>query len=139
VDDRLETNVKDIFAAGDCTEHRGRINGLWAPSVAQGIAAGRIMAGGTVSYKGTFTATSLKVAAIQVVSRGDVWYLNDKPHQEFRRWDPGTGIYVKLFAENDIVTGLTLVGDIPEKDRIQKTIGARTAEIDPAWGLSRIL
>lgn len=57
INDRCQTNIPDIFAAGDVAEHVDTVNGIWQltaiwpTSVRQGKIAGINMAGGTASIK----------------------------------------------------------------------------------------
>ena len=44
--DRMETNITHIYAAGDVAEHKGRIYGIWPAAQRQGVIAGSNMAGG---------------------------------------------------------------------------------------------
>jgi len=71
VDDSLMTNVKDVYAAGDCTEHRGRGYGLWTVSKEQGMFAGMNMCGIEKSYTGSVPSTALKITGIDAYSSGN--------------------------------------------------------------------
>ncbi|MDP2967738.1 MAG: FAD-dependent oxidoreductase, partial [Deltaproteobacteria bacterium] len=72
VNDRLETRIKDIFAAGDVAEHRGRVYGIWPAAQKQGEIAGVNMAGGDESYGGTVVSNTLKVVGIDLTSTGEI-------------------------------------------------------------------
>ena len=69
VDDKLQTSIEDIYAAGDVAEHNGICYGLWIPSMEQGKAAGANMAGVDTYYKGSSIETRLKVTGISVFFR----------------------------------------------------------------------
>ena len=70
VDDRMRTNDADIFAAGDVTEHRGQIYGLWPTAVEQAEVAADAAVGGERTYEGTIPITMLKVVGIELTSIG---------------------------------------------------------------------
>jgi len=70
VDDLLRTNVPDIFAAGDCTEHRGRVYGIIPASFEQSRAAAYNMLKIEKPYSGTVPSNTLKVAGTYVTSAG---------------------------------------------------------------------
>ena len=52
VDDSMQTTVVDVYAAGDCIEHRGVFYGIWPASMEQGRIAGANMAGGSEVLRG---------------------------------------------------------------------------------------
>src|SRR5450631_4948830 len=66
VDDHLETGVPDVFALGECAEHRGTCYGLVEPAYEQARVLARHLAGHDVSYTGSVLATNLKVSGVSV-------------------------------------------------------------------------
>jgi len=72
VDDRLQTSLEGVYAAGDHIEHRGRLYGIWPAAKEQGEIAGLNMAGGDAVYEGTVMSNSLKVAGVDLTSAGEV-------------------------------------------------------------------
>src|ERR1700716_960624 len=70
VDDHLETGVPDIFALGECAEHRGTCYGLIEPAYEQAQVLARHLAGAAASYNGSVVATNLKVSGVSVFSAG---------------------------------------------------------------------
>ncbi|MEK6581465.1 MAG: FAD-dependent oxidoreductase, partial [Nitrospirota bacterium] len=50
VNDRMETEIQDIYAAGDLIEHRNLYYGIWPAAEKQGEVAGINMAGGSAGY-----------------------------------------------------------------------------------------
>ena len=71
VDDHLQTDAADIFALGECAEHRGICYGLVEPAYEQARVLARHLAGGDVAYNGSVVATNLKVSGVAVFSAGD--------------------------------------------------------------------
>jgi nitrite reductase (NADH) large subunit len=120
VDDRLQTGLEDIFAAGDEIEHRGRYYGSWPAAMAQGRAAGANMAGKETLYEGTLTANKLKVAGIDLISMGDIDAEGDD--ECVVRSDEEKCIYRKLVIENHAVAGAILLGDLRGEKEIQAAI-----------------
>ena len=57
----MRTSDPDIFALGECVEHRGQCYGLVAPLYEMAKAIADNLAGGTADYLGSVTATKLKV------------------------------------------------------------------------------
>jgi nitrite reductase (NADH) large subunit len=109
IDDRLQTDAADIFALGECAEHRGICYGLVEPAYEQARVLAQHLAGGGASYRGSVVATNLKVSGVAVFSAGDfiaadgaeTIVLNDARH----------GTYKKLVIANGRLTGAVLVGD----------------------------
>ncbi|MBL7216553.1 MAG: NAD(P)/FAD-dependent oxidoreductase, partial [Desulfobacteraceae bacterium] len=56
VDEHLQTNLADIYAAGDVAEFEGMPYGIWPAAMEQGKIAGNNMAGGDMVYEGTVMA-----------------------------------------------------------------------------------
>ena len=71
VDDHLETGAPDIFALGECAEHRGICYGLVEPAYEQARVLARHLAGRAAAYGGSVVATNLKVSGVSVFSAGD--------------------------------------------------------------------
>jgi len=130
VDDTMQTNIPDIYAAGDCAEHKGRIYGIWPAASEQGRVAGRQMAGVKSIYKGTTVSVLLKVAGIDLASIGEIPMQSDPTIMEYKKVDSLLGIYKKLFVKNDILRGAILMGDVTQKNMIQKAIGLPYKEGD---------
>ena len=71
VDDCLQTGAPDIFALGECAEHRGICYGLVEPAYEQARVLARHLGGASVAYQGSVVATNLKVSGVSVFSAGD--------------------------------------------------------------------
>lgn len=106
VNDRMQTSVYNIYAAGDPIEHRGRLYGLWPPAKEQGKAAGLNMAGVATIYEGTVLSSTLKVTGIDLYSAGD---FNSQEGRVLRSNDQG--VYKKFIFDNDRPVGAIVLGD----------------------------
>lgn len=126
VNDHMETSDPDIFAVGECVEHRGMTYGLVAPLIEQGkVLAATITGNRGPVYEGSSTATKLKVAGVDVFSAGSIE--EGEPGVEVVRYeDPGLGIYKKLVLQAGRMIGAILVGDVTESGRYMEWI--RSAE-----------
>src|SRR5476649_2651327 len=71
VDDHLQTGAPDIFALGECAEHRGICYGLVEPAYDQARVLAQHLAGCAAAYSGSVVATNLKVSGVSVFSAGD--------------------------------------------------------------------
>ena len=72
VDDQLRTSVANIYAIGECAEHRGIVYGLVQPGLEQASVLASTFAGESAHYIGSALATRLKVLSIPVFSAGEV-------------------------------------------------------------------
>lgn len=72
VDDYLCTADPAIYAAGDVTQHRGMLYGLWGPAQFQGGIAGANAAGARLQFGGIPRSTTLKVVGVDVFSIGEI-------------------------------------------------------------------
>ncbi len=70
VDDGLRTADPDIYAIGECAEHRGVVYGLVAPCLEQAAVAASVIVGVDARYLGSVDATRLKVMKTQVFAAG---------------------------------------------------------------------
>ena len=109
VDDRLQTGAPDIFALGECAEHRGICYGLVEPAYEQARVLARHLAGGAVSYGGSVVATNLKVSGVSVFSAGD--FIGAAGSELIVFNDVRQGVYKKLVIAEGRLAGAVLVGD----------------------------
>jgi nitrite reductase (NADH) large subunit len=121
IDEKTQTSVSDIYAAGDCTEYKGRPYGLWPAAEEQGQTAGTVMAGGQAEYTGTTMGQSLKVSGVQVFSAGEISPEGDA--SEERKSTEGT--YRKVVKNKDgKITGAILIGDVSDRKKLQAEISS---------------
>ena len=124
VNDFMETSDPDIFAVGECTEHKGICYGLVAPLFEQGkVLAATITGNKGPAYTGTVPAAKLKIMGIDVFSAGE-WA--DGPGIETVRYeDAALGIYKKLTLANNSLAGVILVGDASDSHRYMEWLRSR--------------
>src|SRR5689334_16644529 len=73
VNDFMETSHPDVFAVGECTEHRGQIFGLVAPLIEQGkVLAATITGNRGPVFTGSTAAAKLKIMGVDVFSAGNI-------------------------------------------------------------------
>ena len=110
VDDHLQTSVPDIFALGECAEHRGICYGLVEPAYEQARVLAGHLAGQTAAYGGSVVATNLKVSGVSVFSAGD--FVGAAGSETIVLNDLRGGTYKKLVISDGRLTGAVLVGDV---------------------------
>src|SRR4051812_22669182 len=104
VDDQMLTNDPDVYAVGECAQHRGKLYGLVAPIWEQCNTLADHITGTNrdSAYTGSFVATKLKVMGVNVASMGDRDAL--ATDEVVRYEEPGSsaggGVYKKLIIRN---------------------------------------
>jgi nitrite reductase (NADH) large subunit len=110
VDDYLQTGAPDIFALGECAEHRGICYGLVEPAYEQARVLAQHLAGRAAAYGGSVVATNLKVSGVSVFSAGD--FIGADGTEAIVLNDIRHGTYKKLVISDGRLTGAVLVGDV---------------------------
>ncbi len=109
VDEHLRTSKRDIYAIGECAEHRGVCYGLVEPSYEQARVLAAHLAGDNARYEGSVLATNLKVSGVNVFSAGD--FLGAPGTEQIVLSDAGLATYKKLVIAQGRLTGAVLFGD----------------------------
>ena len=124
VDDRMRTTDPDIYAVGECAEHRGQLYGLVAPGLEQAAVAGADIAALDSHYAGSVAACRLKVLGTPVFSMGPMG-AGENPHNGTSHVyrDEAAGIYRRLLVKRHRLIGAIGIGEWPETVRLQTTIG----------------
>lgn len=117
VDDFMQTNIPDVYAVGECAEHRGVVYGLVAPLYEQGKILARTLCGVTTEgYGGTIPSAQLKISGIDVFSAGNTY---DAAQQTaLQMFDAVNGSYKKVTMSDGKVTGAILYGNINEATQL---------------------
>ena len=109
VSDDMRTSDPDIFALGECVEHRGQCYGLVAPLYEMASVIAENLIDGTSEYTGSVTATKLKVTGIDLYSAGD--FAEGEDREEIVLRDASGGIYKRLVLKDNKIIGAVLYGD----------------------------
>ncbi|HTV35540.1 MAG TPA: FAD-dependent oxidoreductase [Xanthobacteraceae bacterium] len=109
VDDRLAASKSDVFAIGECAEHRGVCYGLVEPANEQAHVLAERLAGRDLRYGGSVNATNLKVSGVHVFSAGD--FLGAAGTESIVFADAGLRTYKKLVVAGGRLVGAVLYGD----------------------------
>jgi nitrite reductase (NADH) large subunit len=113
VDDQLRTSDPDIYAVGECAEHRGALYGLVAPlwDQAQVLADHLTAHDPRAAYHGSKLATKLKVMGVELASMG-VTDARDENDEVVVFSEPRRGRYKKLVIRDGVLIGAILLGDL---------------------------
>lgn len=121
VDDHMRTNHDNIYAIGDCCEHRGVYYGIISAGMEQAIVLAENMAEGSESYQGTNPVTTLKVVGQSVCSMGEIANVSPLSKRRFLSfYNQKSGIYRKLVISKGHLVGASGIGDWDEHLRIQE-------------------
>ncbi len=150
VNERMETNVPNVYAAGDCAQVYDRwtekhmLDILWPSAVAEGNAAGLNMVGKLYEYeKGSpFNACLLfglhittmgqinprreadddEPQIVQHISRGssEVWYTYPRPYRS--AWSAENENTIRLVLSGDYLVGALVIGEQSLTDSLRYLI-----------------
>jgi len=109
VDDQMRTSDPNVFAVGECVEHRGQCYGLVAPIWEMCRTLGETLTVGAAAYEGSVLSTRLKVSGVDVFSAGKFGGGEGCEDIVFR--DAGRGVYKRIVLEDGKVAGAVLFGD----------------------------
>lgn len=110
VDERMGTNIPDVFAAGDVAETVDRLTGeryvhaIFPNAVAQGQIVGDLLSGIDRRYEGAETMNSLKHLGVPVMAVGR------SAGAEELTWSAGSCLR-KVFLDEGRIVGFRLAGD----------------------------
>jgi NADPH-dependent 2,4-dienoyl-CoA reductase/sulfur reductase-like enzyme len=111
VDNRLRTNLPDVWAAGDVAETRDRLTGarfvhaIWPNARAQGAVVARDMLGYAADYEGAERMNSMKHLDLPIVAVGEA---EGERELRWRRCDQ----LRKIFLTDGRIVGFRLASDI---------------------------
>lgn len=118
VNEKMETNIPDIYACGDVAELNGRNYGIWPAAVQMGKVAGINASGDELIFKDFVSSTIFSSMDTNLFSSGyfddecDVLSYNNEDNQ----------IYKKLFFKDNKLVGCILLGDTSLSIKIVKGI-----------------
>jgi len=128
VDDYLQSSHPDIWAAGDITQHAGRVYGIIPASFNQARIAALNVLAQRQKYEGTIPSNTLKVVGIDLTSVGMV-NPEDESFEELRVENADKGTYKKIVVKNGEVCGLICIGTKKGVSEISRLI-SRKANVE---------
>jgi nitrite reductase (NADH) large subunit len=109
VNDQMLTDDPDIFALGECVEHRTGIYGLVAPLYEMAKVIADTLLQKPAAYTGSVLFTKLKVTGIDLYSGGD--FAEGEDREEIVLRDASRGNYRRLILKDNKVIGVVMYGD----------------------------
>lgn len=135
VNNSMQTSHPDIFAVGECVEHRGVVFGVADPLFAQGkVIADRLAGDKNAIFEGSIVATKLNVVGVEVFSAGEIGD-TAAGTEAIQCEDPARGTYKKLVLRNGRLAGVVLVGDASDSPGYLECLrnGAEITKIRPLF------
>lgn len=111
VDDQLRTSDPDVFAVGECAQHRGRVYGLVDPLYEQARVLADVVteARPHTAYTGSRLATTLKVMGVDLTTMGEVNAAGPDV-EAVSHLDAARGVYRKIVMREGKLIGAILLG-----------------------------
>jgi nitrite reductase (NADH) large subunit len=102
----------DVFAVGECAQHKGTVYGLVAPLWEQTAALADRLTGRKPDavYTGSKVSTKLKVMGVDLTVMGDR-EARDENDEVVTYAEPSRGVYKKLIVRDGRLAGAILLGD----------------------------
>ena len=128
VDDQLRCEDQDdVYAVGECAQHRGEVYGLVAPLWEQAVVLAEHLTGNPVAaYHGSRLATKLKVAGVDVAAMGMTG--PERDDDEFvQLFEPRNGTYRSVVVRDGKLVGATLVGDVSKASFLTQAFDDKVA------------
>jgi nitrite reductase (NADH) large subunit len=131
VDDQLRTNDPDVYAVGECAQHRGMVYGLVAPLWEQTKVLAAVLTGKDRErrYTGSKLATKLKVMGVELASMGRVSDVKDGD-EVVQYSEPGRGVYKKVIVRCGKIAAACVLGESEGADELLRLFYA-DAEAPP--------
>jgi NAD(P)H-nitrite reductase large subunit len=119
VDERMQTSVEDVYAAGDCVETYDmlldveRPIAIWPHATRQGHVAGCNMVGVDRSYRGGFPMNSEDIAGVPTIAVGLTDPQEHRDEYEIvEKYDRDALTYKRLVLHRNRLVGAICIGDI---------------------------
>ncbi|MDD6136156.1 MAG: FAD-dependent oxidoreductase, partial [Lachnospiraceae bacterium] len=114
VDEKMQTSLADVYAAGDCTEGEDitigakRVLAILPNAYLQGRCAGINMAGGDEVFDKGMPMNSIGFFGLHAMTAGS--YYDEKSGGELRE-SKGDGQLKRLFIKDGLLTGFIMIGE----------------------------
>lgn len=131
VNERMETNLPDLYAAGDCAEFQGVNYALWPEASRQGEVAGANAAGDSLTFAAEIYGMSMEVVDRSLYTIGKA--AGPEPFRTVEFKDPARGNLEKYFFLDGVLCGVTLLGDVSKLGKVTELVNQR-ASYDSLFG-----
>ncbi|BEP30042.1 FAD-dependent oxidoreductase [Helicovermis profundi] len=112
VNEFMESNIKNIYAAGDVAEYDSLVYGIWPASQTQGEIAGANSVGDNKKFEHFTLSTVFSGFDLEFFSIGDIGNSDDEKYSYILIDDLKNGNYQKFTFDKNILVGGILFGDM---------------------------
>ena len=121
VNDYMETSAPNVYAVGECAEHRETVYGLVAPLYEQGKVLAEFLAGKMPDpYQGSVTCYTIKSVWCGSLSAGEI--MDDPSLKAIKVHNEFDGVYKKVLIRDNQIAGLVLYGDTKDSTRLYRML-----------------
>ncbi|SNS85865.1 nitrite reductase (NADH) large subunit [Anaerovirgula multivorans] len=138
IDTSMKTNIENIYAAGDVTEFKSSVMGLWGVANDQGKIAGENMAGGNLTYEAIEPNTLLNIGGFSVFSIGNIKDFDNI----LETTDEEKKAHYKLYITQGQLTGAVVMGDMSKVVKVKKLVNSNKdlgQQIEQGLGAKEII
>ena len=125
VNERMETTLPDVYAAGDVAACNGVSIGIWNQAVEMGRVAGANAVGDSLTYEGITPANSFTGFGIELFAIGDNGKKEGEIYKSIEIDDPRTLTYKKYYFLHDVFAGAVLIGDTSASAKVLEAYQAK--------------
>jgi NAD(P)H-nitrite reductase large subunit len=111
VNERMETNRKNVYACGDCAEYQGINYAIWPEALEMGKIAGANAAGEANTYEPVPAALTFEGMNTSLFAAGDNGKNPKKVYETVEYKDEEKKRYEKYYFHQDGLVGVILIGD----------------------------
>jgi nitrite reductase (NADH) large subunit len=121
VNNKMQTNLADIYAAGDCAEYKGMVWGIIPVAFEQSKVAALNIIGKDTEYSDVVPSNTLKIIGVDLTSIGRVTP-EEKLPEELKFVEKEKRIYKKIVIDGNYLVGAILLGDRANQTTMMKLI-----------------
>jgi NADH oxidase (H2O-forming) len=122
VNEKMETNISDIYACGDCAEYNGINYGIWAQALEMGKVAGANAAGDKLTYEIVDAALTFNGANTSLYAIGDNGKNPSIQYKTVEFKDLLKKTYTKYYFANNRLCGVILIGDTSDLVKVTQNV-----------------
>jgi len=130
VNERMETNLAGIYAAGDVIEFDNQYAAIWPFAVEQGKVAGANAVGDSLAYNASVPSNVFNGMGMKIYSIGDIGYKEKVSYKELTDLERIEGLYKKLIFKNNTMVGGILIGDVSQSIKLIRGVNRLTSMTD---------
>ncbi|MDO5140374.1 MAG: FAD-dependent oxidoreductase [Eubacteriales bacterium] len=123
VNSKMETGIPNVYAVGDCAEFEGMNYALWPEASDQGKTAGANACGDDLCYSSQIFGMTMHVAGTELYAIGKT--SGNDPFRTVEFLDPARKTLKKYFFLNDLLCGVTLIGDTSDMIKVTDLVNRR--------------